>query len=128
MPNSSSNSKNHCIAPVASMPTTTGPLQRAVELPYCISVMLEKPSRLTRRFRCPSWLYFVAPHGDRSLQFSSRPPSSRAFWLDTEKSTRCEADVVMTSATPHFTHEPLPLGRRVSSASFRPLAKALRLE
>jgi hypothetical protein len=24
MPNSSSNSKNHCIAPVASMPTTTG--------------------------------------------------------------------------------------------------------
>jgi len=38
---------------------------------------------------------------DHSLQFSSRPPSSRAFWLDTEKSTRvrCEADVVMTSVT-----------------------------
>src|SRR5215813_7712858 len=46
------------------------------------------PSRLTRRFHCPSWLCFVALHGDRSLQFSSRPPSSRAFWLDTEKSTR----------------------------------------
>src|SRR5215831_4534198 len=47
-----------------------------------------QPSRLTLRFRCPSWLCFVALHGDRSLQFSSRPPSSRAFWLDTAKSTR----------------------------------------
>ena len=58
-------------------------------------------SQSTRPFRCRPWLCFVAVHGDRSLQFSSQPPSSRAFALDTEKSTRvcCETDVVMTSVT-----------------------------
>src|SRR5215469_8284929 len=39
---------------------------------------------------------------DRSLQSSSRPPSSRAFLVGYRKvySVRCEADVVMTSRKP----------------------------
>src|SRR5437879_12485881 len=44
---------------------------------------------------------FVVLRADRSLQSSSRPPSSRAFLVGHRKvySVRCEADVVMTSVT-----------------------------
>src|SRR5215469_9203729 len=39
-------------------------------------------SRRTRRFPCPSSLWFVVLRADHSLQFPSRPPSSRAFgWI-----------------------------------------------
>src|SRR5262249_49891331 len=40
----------------------------------------------TRRFQCPTWLCFVVVRADRSLQFSSRPPSSRAFGFGYRKS------------------------------------------
>src|SRR4029077_3463598 len=58
------------------------------------------PSPRTPRFQCPPWLWFVVLRADHSLQFSSRPPSSRAFLVGYRKvySVRCEADVVMTSA------------------------------
>jgi hypothetical protein len=42
----------------------------------------------------------------QNLQFSSRPPSFRAFWLDTAKSTRSAArpTVVMTSVEHRQSH------------------------
>src|SRR5207245_7576055 len=48
-------------------------------------------SRLTRRFPCPPCQWSVALHGDRILESSSRPPSSRAFLVGTVKSTRVVA-------------------------------------
>src|ERR1700687_6401740 len=69
--------------------------------------------------RCPPWLWFVVLRADRSLQFSSRPPSSRAFLVGYRKvySVRCEADVVMTLVTSFLqvardTNRGLPESRR----------------
>src|ERR1700756_457844 len=39
MPNSSSNSRNHCIVPVASMPTTSRSSRAAYKLAYCIPII-----------------------------------------------------------------------------------------
>src|ERR1700730_4688202 len=44
-----------------------------------------------RQSPCPPSQWTVALHVDRILESSSRPPSSRAFWLDTVKSTRVVA-------------------------------------
>src|SRR5207245_3453817 len=55
---------------------------------------------------------FVVLRADRSLQSSSRPPSSRAFLVEHRKvySVRCEADVVMTSVI-RFRHRQDRLNR-----------------
>jgi hypothetical protein len=62
----------------------------------------EQSSPGTRRLPCSTWRCFVVLRADHNLQFSSRPPSSRAFLVGHRKvySVRCEADVVMTSPTP----------------------------
>src|SRR6516225_2299896 len=71
---------------------------------HCLHGELASPG--TRRFPCPTWLCFVVLRADRSLQSSSRPPSSRAFLVGYRKvySVRCEADVVMTSPTRFFAN------------------------
>src|ERR1700756_4628379 len=72
----------------------------------------QNPSPSTRRSPCPTWLCFVALHADHSLQFSSRPPSSRAFLVGSAKSTRVVARptylcrqtqaITLTTFRPHF--------------------------
>src|SRR6266446_4210141 len=65
------------------------PSQRKTLAPHCPHGSAS--SRWTRRFPCPPWQGSVALHVDRILESSSRPPSSRAFWLVTAKSTRVVA-------------------------------------
>src|SRR5262249_17385890 len=52
-------------------------MPRKTLAPHCLRC--ELPSPCTRRSSCSTWLCFVVLRVDRSLQSSSRPPSSRAF-------------------------------------------------
>src|SRR6266481_8131142 len=63
--------------------------QRKTLAPHCLHGSAS--SRRTRPFPYPPWQCSVALHVDRILESSSRPPSSRAFRLDTTKSTRVVA-------------------------------------
>src|SRR3984893_3080917 len=65
------------------------PRQRRTLAPHCLHGSVS--FRRVRPFPCRPWQWTVALHVDRILESSSRPPSSRAFWLDTVKSTRVVA-------------------------------------
>src|SRR5882762_10534594 len=87
-----------CIRSLRCPPLPGPPRQRRTLPPHFLHGIAF--SRSTHLFRYPPWQCSVALHVDRILQFSSRPPSSRAFLVGYRKvySVRCEADVVMTSA------------------------------